>query len=212
MEQSQFLFRCRPLTGQDLVPQIAAALERRTEQISRERYPGMWRCTDQLNAGRRKKPLMTPKRQKWTSLVLMLLGLMLLVPGLAHPGENVLLLVFGGLGVAFGFMELMGSRHAPKSRFQLAAQHLLATRGLVGDDELRVVFQEEAMAIQSPGENDTVPYDRFQYVLETADTFLITYGDQVLLLLKRDLTGDQEAFTRFLRQRATYLEVEEPSA
>ena len=211
MEQTEFLFRCRPLTGQDLVPQIAAALEARTEQMSRERYPGMWRYTDHFNA-RRRGVAMTPKRQKWTSVVLMVLGVILLVPGLADPRHNIALLAFGGLGVAFGLGELIGSRHRPQSRFQLAARHLLSTRGLIGDDELRVVFRPESMDIQTTEGGEQVAYDRFQYVLETADTYLITYEDRVLLLLKRDLTSEEEPFRDFLQQRTVWLTVEEPSA
>ena len=203
MEQKEFLFRCRPLTGDGLLPQIAEALEKRTECVSREKFPDLWHCTDQLNE-HRKKIGMTPKRQKWADLILVILGVILFVPGVVKPRENLVLLLLGGAGILFGLGEFLRCRRKPGSRFELAARHLLASRGLIADDEVRVRFTEAGMTTEEPQGSATLTYEELEYVLETPDTFLVTYQGKVLLLLKRDLDGEPLELRAFLSQRTKY--------
>ena len=43
-------FQLSPYDGASLVPQVSCALEKRTESISREKYPKMWKITDHFNS------------------------------------------------------------------------------------------------------------------------------------------------------------------
>lgn len=49
----EFVFQTTPLNEERLIPQISQALEKRTELISREKYPGLWNATDRFSAGKR---------------------------------------------------------------------------------------------------------------------------------------------------------------
>lgn len=49
MEQSNYAFRVTAM-GEEYLPQISYALEKRTELLSRVQYPGMWSATDKLRA------------------------------------------------------------------------------------------------------------------------------------------------------------------
>ena len=67
--------------------ELAAALEKRTEIVSRAEYPKMWKATDALNryaarGGKRRGPL-----RKVLSWVLILAGLFLAIPGMMEPKE-----------------------------------------------------------------------------------------------------------------------------
>lgn len=43
-------FQLSPYDGASLVPQVSCALEKRTESISREKYPKIWKITDHFNS------------------------------------------------------------------------------------------------------------------------------------------------------------------
>ena len=49
MEQNNYVFRVTTM-GEEYLSQISYALEKRTELLSRNRYPGMWNATDKLPA------------------------------------------------------------------------------------------------------------------------------------------------------------------
>ena len=45
-----YVFELEPIEGPELLPQLSAALQARTELVSRAQYPKMWRITDRLGA------------------------------------------------------------------------------------------------------------------------------------------------------------------
>ena len=73
-----------------LADELSRALEKRTELSSRKKDPGLWRQTDRLHAyNERTGNVGTGKGRKIfrtvLTIVLLLLGLFLLIPGLMDP-------------------------------------------------------------------------------------------------------------------------------
>lgn len=103
MEQ-KFTFQITPLDPAATRSQVSRALEKRSELLSRRKYPRIWRITDRLGQVEKAPPEVLRRRRK-LYLVLGLtdwvLGLFLLLPGLMAPGELPVPLLVGG--VCFGF-------------------------------------------------------------------------------------------------------------
>ena len=49
MENRNYIFQISPYDINCLLPQMSKALKKRTELISRERYPNLWSFTDRMN-------------------------------------------------------------------------------------------------------------------------------------------------------------------
>lgn len=46
MADTDYIFHISPYDTEKLLPQVSRALEKRTEMVSRERFPGLWKHTD----------------------------------------------------------------------------------------------------------------------------------------------------------------------
>ena len=55
-----FTFSLSPLDTETLLPQLAAALEKRVELHSRQRLPGLWQVTDKLSNAKKDLCIMHP--------------------------------------------------------------------------------------------------------------------------------------------------------
>lgn len=200
MQTPNFVFRLTSYDGQLLLPQVSRALETRTEQLSRQAYPGLWRVTDGLrNAAKGRQRSL--RRTRIRGIVCLILGIVLLVPGLMDPQELAVPLVVGAVAVGAGIGGLWRSQKRRSNPFDKSASTLLSgLYALPEGQELQVVFSPEGMELRASGQGaQTVPWDRFECGVETADTFLLVYGEQVTLLQKKDLVrGTQEAFRAFL--------------
>ena len=98
-----FPFSPTPLDAAALRPQVRRALERRTELLSRQKYPGMWALTDRLRGGRRLPKALLARRRRRRALLGFLswaLGLFLLIPGSMDP--HALAIPLGAGAVCFG--------------------------------------------------------------------------------------------------------------
>lgn len=203
MQATDFVFRLTPYDKQLLLPQVSRALETWTEQHSRQAYPGLWRVTDRLwnvANGRQRSRL----RTRILGIVCLILGIVLLVPGLMDPQELEVPLVTGAVAVGAGIGGLWRSRKRRSNPFDKSASALLAgLYALPEGQELQVAFSSEGMMVTASGQRtQTVPWDRFECGVETADALLLVYGEQATLLQKKDLVdGTQEAFQAFLASR-----------
>ena len=84
-------FQLSPYDGASLVPQVSCALEKRTESISREKYPKMWKITDHFNSKKVSEIVLKRRRLRYRvyGILLIIMGAFLLIPGLMlAPGEN----------------------------------------------------------------------------------------------------------------------------
>ena len=98
MEQA-FSFQITPLDPAKVRPQVSQALEQRTDLLSRQRYPRLWRLTDRLNRVPKAPGHVLRRRRKLHTLlglVNWVLGLFLLLPGLMDPGALTVPLLVGG--------------------------------------------------------------------------------------------------------------------
>ena len=183
--------------------ELAAALEKRTEIVSRAEYPKMWKATDALNryaarGGKRRGPL-----RKVLSWVLILAGLFLAIPGMMEPKELRIPLITGVLSVLLGVLYLLSTRPVKKNdSFRQAAVKLLQSMSHVETANVQVVFDDTGMRVDAQGSTGSVSYADMEMLVETPHLYLLTYGGQVTVLQKKDLTGDPEAFAGFLAAQA----------
>lgn len=77
-------FQLSPYDGASLVPQVSCALEKRTESISREKYPKMWKITDHFNSKKVSEIVLKRRRLRYR-----VYGILLIIMGaFAYPGIN----------------------------------------------------------------------------------------------------------------------------
>ena len=183
--------------------ELAAALEKRTEIVSRAEYPKMWKATDALNryaarGGKRRGPL-----RKVLSWVLILAGLFLAIPGMMEPKELRIPLITGVLSVLLGVLYLLSTRPVKKNdSFRQAAVKLLQSMSHAETANVQVVFDDDGMKVNTQDSTRIVPYDEMEMLIETPRLYLLTYGGRATLLQKKDLTGDTQAFVGFLSAHA----------
>ena len=183
--------------------EFAAALEKRTEIVSRAEYPKMWKATDALNryaarGGKRRGPL-----RKVLSWVLILAGLFLAIPGVMEPKELRTPLIAGAFFMLLGISSLLRQRPARrKGSFRRAAAGMLQNTSGLAEARVQVVFDDEGMKVITQEGTRTVPYEEMEMLIETPQLYLLTYGGRATLLQKKDLTGDTQAFVGFLSAHA----------
>lgn len=208
MENNTFTFHISPYHIETLYPQLSRALETRTEMLSRERYPQLWGVTDSLNEKHQHQS--GEKMSRVKSIVFLLVGIFLLVPGIMKPQELLVPLLFGVVGVVAGIRGLLGNRKPNlkrmKRRFDASAKQLLAGKdSLTEKDLVDISFTEEGMAFPSgEGETTCVSYGDFECIVEMPDGFLLVFDTAVTVLQKRDLQGGEfEKLREFLSQRVS---------
>ncbi|MEY8258795.1 YcxB family protein [Oscillospiraceae bacterium 50-60] len=202
----EYIFQTTPLDAETLVFQVSRGLERRTELVSREKYPGMWRAADQLRAAP-KISLEASRRRRKSSRLLgalcLALGIFAFVPGVVEP-RNLPLLLAGGLGIVAGLVSLLGGRRRRKNPFDAAARTLLEGQNRVPAGQT-VLFSEEGMTLAGGPAGRLISYDGFERVLDCGDVLLVFCGQSVIPLQKRDLAGgDLNGFQALLSGQAKY--------
>lgn len=202
MSESRFVFRLTPYDVTTLLPQVRRALETRTELVSRQQYPTLWKHTDRLRA-RAKGRTRSPLRTGVMSVICLILGLILLIPGLMEPQELLVPLVAGGLAVGAGLGGLWSVFRRPKDPFDLPARKLLEGSETFTPGQVSVAFTREGIEIpDGEGGGRLVEYNEVETAVQTDDALLVVYGDRVMLLQLRDLAeGEIEDFQALLRQK-----------
>ena len=184
MADTDYIFHISPYDTEKLLPQVSRALEKRTEMVSRERFPGLWKHTDRFRSmarGRKRSRL----RTRGMSALCLAAGIFLAVP-----------LLVGAAAMGAGIIGLWQSRARKKNPFDRAAKILLEGKDKSSAEQAASVsFSEEGMTVPAGGgKAEFVPYREFECAVETADSFLFVFGGRVLLLQKMDLkaecTGD----------------------
>ena len=192
--------------------ELSRALEKRTELSSRKKYPGLWRQTDRLHAyNERTGNAGTGKGRKIfrtvLTVVLLLLGLFLLIPGLMDPKNLKEPLVVGILAVSCALFRIVisvlhrrGQKRDP--RYDAAAEKVLAKlRQFDTANHPRVIFSEDGMHVEDDETSSRFPLNTFDTMIETSSLFVMTYDGIVTALKKSDLTGaDPADFCAWLRE------------
>ena len=181
--------------------ELAAALEKRTEVISRAAHPKMWKTTDSLRnfaagGAARKGQLRSgfPRILLLAGALLVLIGLLSApLRGLVTPGVLIMIL---------GLLRLLRARLAQQSgTFRQAAVLLLQNMSRAAAD-VQVSFDSGGMSVSAQDSARSVPYADVELLVETPRLYLLTYQGQATVLQKKDLAGEPEAFTAFLAAHA----------
>ena len=184
MDQNLFTFQISPLP-EAYIPQLTYALEKRTELLSRAKYPGLWKHTDELRQIPKVKK--RPLRTKILGIFNLALGILLFVPGVMKPKELFIPLIVGAIGIGAGIGALLRGKIKKKNRFDKPARQLW---GQFKDKAgAAVTFTDSEMVITSGDDTEHTPYSDFEYIIETSDLFLVTFVGKVIVLQKNTLTG-----------------------
>ena len=135
MHSSLFCFSFHAFDTEALLPQVSRALETRTELVSREKVPGLWKVTDRLN-DRPAPAESSPMRGRVLGIVFLVLGLLLFLPSAMQPKELLGPLVGGAVAILWGLWRIrvsMGSRGADHAHIPVGAFFFVFTdRGQCG--------------------------------------------------------------------------------
>ena len=184
-------FQITPYDTESLLQQVSKALEKRTEFVSRERYPSLWENIDKLNAvskGKRRSSL----RSKVMSIICLVLGVFLFVPGLMKPQELLVPLLVGAFAIVIGIVYLYIGRKGKKNPFDKSARLLLMGKDTISAKQsIMVSFSESGMEIRADDkEPQHIPYSDFESMIETEDLFLFIHDTRITVLQKKDLTSN----------------------
>lgn len=202
-DDKKFVFNITPINIDELVEQVSSALQKRTELISRSKCPKLWAHIDRLDA-KEKSPEAAPKKRrvyrKIFSLMNLLLGIILFVPGCMDPKELSLPFVVGAIGIIAGLIGLFKKQGNQTDQFTKSARLLLQGKENMIADQSHIIFSENEMELRaSESERSVIPYSNFEYVIETKDAFLLTYQEYASVLQKKDLdTSSIQEFCDFL--------------
>lgn len=200
----EYIFQISSLDAEKLQPQVRQALTRRAELLSRAKHPKLWKHSDRVNAGRSPEEVANKQklRSRILSICVIVLGAFLFVPGLMNPEELMVPLMAGAAGMIVGLFTLAASLKPRKDPFDQSAKALV--NGMTGIVPAKVTFTDESMTVEANEAVETTPYDRFEYIIQQEDMFLITFGLQsVIVLPKKDLQGSMEEFMTFVAEKAT---------
>ena len=183
-------FQITPYDTTALLPQISEALEKRTELISRDRYPGLWENIDKLNAISKERRR-SSFRTKIMGIICLVLGIFLLIPGLMEPQELLVPLLAGAFATVVGILYLYSSRKSKRNSFDNSAKLLLAGKDTISTKQSAVVsFSETGMEIRADGkDSQPIPYHDFESMTETKDLFLFVHDTRITVLQKKDLAS-----------------------
>ena len=182
-------FQVTPYDTESLLRQVSTALEKRTELISRQRYPGLWENIDRLNTmakGRQRSSL----RTRIMGIVCLVLGIFLFVPGLLKPQELLVPLLAGAFAILIGVFYLYSVRKNKKNPFDKSAKILLmGTDTISAEQSIVVSFSETEMEIRADDKDlQHIPYNDFESMIETTDLFIFVHDTRFTLLQNNDLT------------------------
>lgn len=192
----EYIFAISPIDAESKEKQVSRMLEKRTEATSRARSSFLWKITDRLdrsNQGKRVSEVVRKRRilrMRIWSILLILLGAMLVLPGIMDPSELFIPLIFGVFVILYGISNLVITKEK-SLLFDKAAKSLL--QGLGEASDVRIVFAQEGLLLP---EQEIIPYEKIEYVVETEDLFGIFQDGTVVILQKKDLISHRpEEFT-----------------
>ena len=211
---AEYLFELAPVRDERLVPQLAAALDKCEEMVSRKRVPGLWKRIDRLNGAQRAPEEVLRRRRTRRRIyggVLIAAGLFLLIPALVPPRDLPGPLVVGALAVAWGLYSLLrrggtgktgGGGQRSRRRYEKEARLLMERLAGAQRTGMYVRFTDKEVAVEAAGERKTIAYGAFACAAETRELLLLRGEASGLVLQKRELTwGNWEAFRAFLTER-----------
>ena len=195
----EFVFKPEKLT-EDLNYQISEAIAKRTEIYSRNKLPGLWKKTDELNrknlseAGFKRRI----RLRRFYGIVLIALGIFLFVPGIVKPKELAVPLIVGVFSIINGIFAVI-PRKTDAERFLKKAKKLAKAINSSVKPENTLVFSEDGIF-----ENGEIlmKYEELENVIENRNIFFVCDGKKILVLRKTDMVvGNPEDFVKFIEEK-----------
>lgn len=181
---------------------LANALERLSELLSRQRYPKLWEAADKraLKHHSSASSEDIQRRQNKKNLifgcVFLVLGVLLLVPGIMRPQEMLIALIAGIYAVVMGILYLLRAFRKRRPAFLKEADELLIQLQEILDkaapgNSIQVRFTPHEMIID--GEKP-IDYATIVCAAENEELVVINWEEQVAVLKKSDMTeGSMQA-------------------
>jgi len=203
----EYIFNITNIENSDLIPQISKAFEKRTEFLSRKKYPKLWQYAD----SHKSKKALTEKelkgqriRTRLLGTVNLALGIFLFIPGLMKPDELFIPLIVGAVAIGAGIGAFWRSRKNKRNPFDKSAKILFEQRNSIpAEQNSKVIFAEDGMKIvaetESEVNNEFVEYSDFENIISTKDIILLIYKEKCVLLQKKELVSENiSAFCEFI--------------
>lgn len=200
------------------VVQVSQALRQRTELASRERLPGLWRLTDQLNERQQISESILKKRRIRTSFLSVLcasLSVFLLIPALMAPFD-LTLVICSIVSISLGAFNLWNLRRqtSGKNGFEKPAAQLLdKLYALPREITIRIAFTDSEMLMENIAagtlqSQDAIPYTEIETAFEAEDIYLLTYAGKGMVLPKRCMTAGTAAhFRDWLSSKTAFVQL-----
>ncbi len=195
----EFIFKPEKCTP-ELTEQVSAAIAKRTELASREKYPGLWEKTDKLNEKNLSAPALKRRKtfRKIYGIICIALGIFLFIPGLMEPKELFVPLVVGACATILGISAVI-PRKTNAERFEKKAKKLISAINSSISANDTVVFNDEAIF-----ENGALlmEYQNLEPIIENRSIWFVCDGIKVMILRKTDLvSGSEEDFSAFVFEK-----------
>ena len=195
----EFIFKPEKLT-EDLFYQISEAVAKRTEIISRKKFPGLWKKTDALNAKNLSAPPLKRRvrLRRFYGIICIALGIFLFVPGFMKPSELAVPLFVGAAATIFGISAVI-PRKTNEEKFYKKAKKLAKAINSSLKPGDTVVFNEEGI-FENGGA--LMKYEELENVIENRSIFLVCDGKLIMVLRKTDMViGNTEDFRNFIEEK-----------
>ena len=195
----ELIFKPEKLSD-DLVYQISECIAKRAENLSREKYPGIWKKVDSINGNKMPEDVLKrrKKRRRIYGIILLALGFFLFIPGIIEPKELFVPLIVGAFAIINGIFAVFPSR-SPEEKFKKNAKNLMNAINSSLEKGDTVTFNDEAIY-----ENGAVlmEYKSLEPLIESRSIWLVCDGKKVMVLRKVDLvSGSKEDFSEFIRKK-----------
>jgi len=196
----EFVFVISKYNNVSFLPQVSKALEKRTELVSRNKLPQMWKYIDKMNSrGKASEEVQKKRRSRYKmyGVLLLLLGFFLLIPSLIEPEEMSIPLIFGTFAVAMGVLYLwygIKSRKEKLTSFDKAARQLFDEYNNL--PTVNVTFTNDKVLLTG---NTVIGYSEIETFFITEDLFIIIWNERITVLQKKDLlSSNVEEFIDFI--------------
>ena len=205
----EFVFELTKYNDISFKLQVSKALEKRTELVSRNKHPRLWKYTDKLNSKKKAPEQVLEKRRsryKVYGIVLLLLGLFLLIPSLMAmaPKEMLIPLLVGAFTVGIGILNIsfgIKSKKVKLTPFDKAAIQLFREYGKIPTG--KVTFTNDKVQLVG---NVTIDYSEIERIFITEDLFILIWNEKITVLQKKDLSSlNVQEFINFITLKSHHL-------
>lgn len=204
----KFVFELTGYDEESFISQVSKALEKRTESVSRNKYPRVWEYIDKMNSKGRVSEEVSKKRRrryKVYGILFMLVGFFLLIPSLVKPEELLVPLLAGAFAIVIGMLYLWFGRK-PKEKnmtsFDRTAMKLFDEYKKI-PAEVTVTFTDDKVQLAGDAVFDYGDMNKF-YI--TKDFLIIIWKERITILQKKDLSScSAEEFINFITYKSQNL-------